>query len=299
LLLSAAGYFYFNNTKQEVKLVRNADVHTTIAPGADKAILKLSNGEEIVLTGAANGELASQGATKVVKKATGELVYNASDAAAASNGKITYNTLTIPRGGQYQVVLPDGTKVFLNAASVLTYPTAFTGNSRNVELTGEAYFEVAENKAKPFTVTSNGVEVRVLGTHFNISAYQDDRMISTTLLEGAVQLKKGNVTARLAPGQQGNITPESSRITVQDANTDQVVAWTKGYFVFNDLPIKEVMKIVSRWYDIDVAYQGNIQAKKFGGTTSRYKDISELLNYMKITGGINYKIEGRKVTLMN
>jgi transmembrane sensor len=298
LMVSIGGYYYFNNTKPEVKIARSA-VQSTIAPGSNKAVLKLSNGKEIVLTGATNGVLASQGQTKVIKKSTGELMYDAPEPAITSQLKITYNTITIPRGGQFQVVLPDGSKVFLNAASSLTYPTAFTGSSRNVELTGEAYFEVAKNKAMPFIVKSNGINVQVLGTHFDISAYQDDQMISTTLLEGSVRLNKGTATALLIPGQQGIITKESDAFIVQQANIEQVMAWTNGYFVFKDYNIKEVMKIVSRWYDIDVEYQGNVQAKKFGGTTSRYKDIRELLNYMKITGGINYKIEGRRVILMN
>lgn len=296
-LLGFTGYLITQNSHPQL-VTRVIKPQNTIISGSNKAILTLSNGKQIVLTGAANGVLASQGKTKIVKKANGEISYDAQNATDGSDA-VAYNTIAVPRGGQYQVVLPDGTSVMLNAASSLTYPITFTGKTRNVELKGEAYFEVEKNKEMPFVVKANGVDVRVLGTHFDISAYEDDASVATTLLEGSVRLSKGNNTVMLTPGQQGVALNNQTDIAVKTADVDQVIAWTTGDFIFNDLNIKEVMKIVGRWYDIDVAYQGNVQGKRFGGKTSRYKNITELLDYMKITGNINYKIDGRRVTLMN
>jgi transmembrane sensor len=296
LLLAVGSYFY--EAKTPAPVVQNANLKTNdISPGSNKAVLTLSNGKKIVLSDANNGVLTNQGSTKIVKKANGELAYQVEN--KDSNPQTLFNTITIPRGGQYEVILPDGTTVLLNAASSLTYPTQFNGKQRTVELKGEAYFEVAKRKAMPFVVKTSDIEIKVLGTHFNISAYQDDPAITTTLLEGSVSINKGNVTTLLKPGQQGIARSDLSTVAVQDADVEQVMGWTKGSFVFADLSIKEVMKIASRWYDIDVEYQGNVQSKKFGGTTSRYKNITELLEYMKITGGVNYKIEGRRVILMN
>jgi transmembrane sensor len=298
LILGIGGYFYSGKTGPAAPQITKTPAND-ISPGSNRAILTLSNGKEIVLTGAADGILASQDATKIIKKANGELAYKVEDEAEGPDLQLTYNTITIPRGGQYQVILPDGSKVLLNSASSLTYPIQFKGRQRSVTLKGEAYFEVAKNKTMPFVVTANDVEVRVLGTHFNISAYGDDATTTTTLLEGAVRINKGKTTALLNPGQQGIAKTNLSTVSIQNANIEEVMGWTKGHFVFADLSIKEVMKIAGRWYDIDVEYRGNVQAKKFGGTTSRYSNITELLDYMKITGGVNYKIEGRRVILMN
>ena len=298
LVLSIGGYFYFNKIEPVAPPMAKTSGQE-ISPGSNKAILTLSDGKEIVLTNAADGVLASQGATKIIKKANGELAYKAENDAAGSSPQPVYNTLTIPRGGQYQVILPDGTKVLLNSASSLTYPAQFRGRQRNISLKGEAYFEVAKNKTMPFVVKANGVQIRVLGTHFNISAYDDDATVKTTLLEGSVSINNGKATALLSPEQQGVAKIGLNAISVQKANLDEVMGWTKGHFVFADLSIKEVMKIVGRWYDIEVEYRGNVQTKRFGGTTSRYDNITELLDYMKITGGVNYRIQGRRVILMN
>lgn len=300
LIMIAVGSFFIRRDKK-AEMVSKVPGATKqdIRPGSNKAVLTLSTGEQIVLTEPHAGILAREGAAEIIKKENGELVYNLGDKTADHSAKPVYNTITVPRGGQYQLVLSDGSKVLLNAASSLTYPAEFNGRYRNVELKGEGYFEVAKNASKPFIVKANNVEVRVLGTHFNISAYSDDANITTTLVEGAVSMNKGKQTKLLAPGQQGISTYTIGEISVQPANIEQTMGWVKGYFVFKDLNIKEVMKIASRWYDIEVEYRGNVQSKKFGGTTSRFSNITELLDYMKITGGVNYKIEGRRVILMN
>jgi ferric-dicitrate binding protein FerR (iron transport regulator) len=197
------------------------------------------------------------------------------------------------------VILPDGSRVWLNSASSIIYPTAFTGKTRAVKLQGEAYFEVAKNKQKPFIVTANNVDVKVLGTNFNVTAYSDDAAITTTLLEGSVRLSKGSSSALLTPGLQGVALHNQNSISTQKANMEQVMAWKEGYFVFDDLSIKEVMKIVSRWYDVEVNFRGSVENKKFGGTISRYKNITELLDNMSQSGGIHYQIEGRRILLTN
>jgi len=296
LLCSVGSYMYLNNAKS-VKTDKQYALQP-IKPGSNKATLTLSNGKTLVLNTASNGLLATQGATKVIKGANGQIIYDAESATSVS-AAADNNTITIPRGGQYQVILPDGSKVLLNAASSLTYPTAFGGNTRTVVLRGEAYFEISQNKQKPFIVHANGTAVKVLGTHFEISAYQDDDAVTTTLLEGSVNMQKGATSTRLKPGEQGIAVHSRNTINVQKANTEQVMAWTRGQFVFNDVSIKEVMKIASRWYDVDVEYHGNVQYKKFGGTTSKYKNITELLDNMSAAGGIHYKIDGRRVILMN
>ncbi|MBO9672110.1 MAG: FecR domain-containing protein [Sphingobacteriaceae bacterium] len=301
LIIIAVASFFIHTDKKTDMVSRLPDnvKPEDIRPGSNKAVLTLSNGKQIVLANSGTGVLAKEGTTRITKKENGELVYNFEDKANGQNMQPVYNTITVPRGGQYQLVLADGSKVLLNAASSLTYPARFNGRYRNVELKGEGYFEVAKNTAMPFVVTANDVQVRVLGTHFNISAYADDANITTTLIEGAVSLNKGKLSKLLAPGQQGISAPHNREILVQPANIDQTMGWVKGNFVFKDLNIKEVMKIASRWYDIEVEYRGNVQSKKFGGTTSRFSNITELLDYMKITGGVNYKIEGRRVILMN
>ncbi|MDB4923073.1 FecR family protein [Mucilaginibacter sp.] len=271
-----------------------------IAPGGNKATLTLANGKTIVLTGAQNGRLATQGNIAITKAADGQIVYHIKEQKEeTANSQVAYNTVTTPRGGQYQIYLPDGSHVWLNAASSIKYPTAFTGKTREVELSGEAYFEIAKNPQKPFRVnTGNRQQIEVLGTHFNVEAYADDNHINTTLLEGSVKLIYGQRQAILVPGQIAiNDLPES--LVVKKANIEAVMAWKNGLFIFNDENIKVVMKKAARWYDFDVEYRGDIQEKKFGGIISRYKSVTELLDNMNISSGIQYKIEGRKIILMN
>jgi ferric-dicitrate binding protein FerR (iron transport regulator) len=298
LMISFGSYFLFRQ-RAKPQLTANQQ-SSTIKPGSNKAILTLPGGKQINLTDAGSGVLAKAGGISITKSANGQLTYtSARQDAPANAGKIEYNTLTTPRGGQFQVILPDGSRVWLNSASSIIYPTAFTGKTRAVKLQGEAYFEVAKNKQKPFIVIANNVDVKVLGTNFNVTAYSDDAAITTTLLEGSVRLSKGSSSALLTPGLQGVALHNQNSISTQKANMEQVMAWKEGYFVFDDLSIKEVMKIVSRWYDVEVNFRGSVENKKFGGTISRYKNITELLDNMSQSGGIHYQIEGRRILLTN
>ena len=226
------------------------------------------------------------------------LTYLSSALSGQKTTEITYNTVSTPRGGQYEVILPDGTQVWLNAASSLKFPTAFIGKERNVELTGEAYFEVSKNKAMPFHVSAAGQVIEVLGTHFNVNAYTDETLLKTTLLEGSVKVNKGISFATLKPGQQSTInnneiTPVIKIAEVTDA--DEVMAWKDGKFYFNNADIKTVMRQIGRWYNVDIEYAGKIPGNDgFTGTFSRNMTASKALKILAFSG-VDFKIEGRKI----
>ncbi|MBK0379720.1 FecR family protein [Mucilaginibacter segetis] len=293
------GFIKYNSSSKQTNILKVAQKRpsSSINPGGNKAFLTVADGSTIALTDAKNGQLTTQAGVPINKTKDGVLVYHAANKLNA-NTHYAINTITTPRGGQYMVVLADGTKVWLNSVSSLKYPVTFNGNTRTVELTGEGYFEVAKNKEKPFIVNANGTSVKVLGTHFNISAYSDDKTVTTTLLEGSVKLSKADKEAMLVPGQQGISVNGNSAINVQNADTEQAVAWKNGFFLFRDTDIKDIMKQAARWYDVDIDYAGNLNNKKYGGKISKYKDISELMNNLELTGTIHYKIDGRRVTVM-
>lgn len=298
VVLSTGILFYTRKSQPVLPDAALSRINTqAIRPGGNNAYLTLSDGSLIPLDAAGKKQLSGDQNIKAGKADSGLLIY-----AAASPGDTgpapRYNTITTPAGGQYQVILSDGTKVWLNAVSSIRFPVAFNQQQRKVEITGEAYFEVAKNEKVPFLVSANGVEVNVLGTHFNVSAYADDPSIITTLLEGAVMLKKGAQSALLSPGQQGIATSHQSGFEVSRVNADKAIAWKNGLFIFHDENITEVMKKIARWYNVEVEYRGDVKHKKLGGTISRYEDITEFLEVMKLTGGIDYKIEERKIIIL-
>ncbi len=265
-----------------------------IIPGGNKAVLTLSDGSSIILDSTNQGVLANQGNSKVMKLNSATLAYSADN---AKNQEVVYNTLSTPRGGKYQLILPDGTKVWLNSSSSIHFPTIFKGKERDVTITGEAYFEVAKNAAMPFRVTvKNNVEIQVLGTHFNIMAYDDENSINTTLLEGSVKISKGSLNKKLVPGQESRVN-KSGDIKIVDADTEEVMAWKNGWFQFNADDIGKVMREISRWYDVEVVYEGKIPTGHFSGLVSRGNDISKVLKIMQ-AGGVRFKIEGRKVIVL-
>jgi len=293
LFTFGAGWYVMYRNNQQQATVQNSITKNDILPGGNKAMLKLANGQTIVLDNAKNGILATQGNTVVNKTKNGQLVYSAGPRSAVQ--QTAYNTISTPRGGEYQVILPDGTKVLLNAASSLTYPTVFTGRERKVTLTGEGYFEVAHNAAKPFKVSSNGQMVEVLGTHFNINAYSDEPAVKTTLLEGSVRISRGGRMAVLKPGQQSRVAGNDPEINVAEVDARRVVAWKNGLFILDGDDIQHIMRLVSRWYDVDVAYRGTVPDDLFGGSVSRFSNVSELLNILQLTGKVHFKITGRKI----
>ena len=272
-----------------------------VPPGGNKAVLTLAGGQKIILDSAAAGILAEQGNTHVQKLGDGKLAYEAGTQRGAAAAPL-YNTLTTPRGGQYQLTLPDGTKVWLNAASSLTYPTAFTGNSRTVEMTGEAYFEVVHDKKHPFTVKVGGQTIEDIGTQFNVNAYTDEPAQVTTLLEGAVKVdghllqpgEKATVTGGSAPGATGT---GGGVIDVSKGDPDQAVAWKNGLFDFTDAGLQTVMRQLSRWYNVDVTYEGNIPPRQFTGMIGRSLTLDQVLKGLK-KEEIHYQIEeGNKLII--
>jgi len=288
-----------HDVKQSVQLVESVKAKD-IAPGSDQAMLTLSNGKKVNLNNLGNGTTIKQGSITITKQGNGVLSY--AIAAQLENRNIAtpqMNTITTPRGGQYHVVLPDGTSVWLNSASSLKFPTAFLGKERSVELTGEAYFEVAKNKKMPFMVKFKDQEVKVLGTHFNISAYNDESESRTTLIEGSIAISRNNIKETLKPGQQAvSLQDDHQGFKIQQAKIEEAMAWKNGLFIFQNANIKDIMKQAARWYDVEVNYIGNLEDKQYGGRMSRYKNISELLKNLELTGTIHFKIEGRRVTVM-
>lgn len=269
-----------------------AEAPADVAPGGQRAVLVLADGSQVTLDSAGN-QVIHQGSVAIRQQA-GQLRYDGGDDASS----IQYNTLKTPRGGQFRITLPDGTNVWLNAESTLRFPTAFRGKERLVEMTGEVYFEVKTDAARPFRVTApNGTAVEVLGTHFNINAYADEPAVRTTLLTGAVKVRKNALGAVLKPGQQAEV---SSRIkVVNDVDIDKVMAWKNGVFDFNDAKLKDVMQQLSRWYDIEVEYRGNVPEAEFWGKMGRNLTLMEVLSGLEGTG-IHFKLEdnGKKLVVL-
>lgn len=290
IIAGTATYFYVDQTKISVQ--NQTNLVTDIAPGGNKAYLLLSDGKRISLTGAENGTLAVHSGVTVTKTADGQLVYTISGGNEQDDG--TYNSIETPNGGHYQVRLPDGTIVWLNAASVLKYPVSFANNKeRRVELQGEAYFEVAKDPKKPFLVSSKGQQVEVLGTHFNINSYANETAMKTTLLEGAVKISEGKQMKILKPGEQAIVANHNLRVKM--ANLEEVMAWKNGYFNFQDAELENVMRQISRWYDVEVEYQGIASSERFNGAISKFKNISQVLKMLASTGVVHFKVEGRRV----
>lgn len=293
LALAGAWFLYFNQPTPVEGITGNTSTPMQdIPPGGNKAVLTLADGSRIVLDEAKDGNLAVQGNTRIIK-----LDDRISYQSGNNNNEVLINTISTPRGGQYILVLPDGSKVWLNAASSLKFPTAFTGKERNVSLTGEGYFEVAKNTSMPFHVNTANMKVEVLGTHFNINAYDDERAIQTTLLEGAVRVSSEGADAFLKPGQQAVFTKENKRMNVfPNADIDQAVAWKNGYFQFDRTPLEMVMRRLQRWYDVEIRYEGNVPQKTFWGKIPMNINAAEALKILE-TSGVHFHIDGKKIII--
>lgn len=295
-MLSVSVYFLFK-PKQESIISKTEMIQTgtgnDVAPGKNKAILTLANGSSIILDSAANGMLTTQGNSKILKL-HGMLSYNTLN---TKSTEVLYNTISTPRGGQYQLMLADGSKVWLNAASTLRFPASFVGKERKVELLGEAYFEVAKNPAMPFKVKVNGMEVEVLGTHFNINSYDNEATVRTTLLEGSVKINKNSSSRFLKPGQQAQMNKAGEIKIINNVDVEEAIAWKEGKFQFDKADIHDIMRQLARWYDVDVEYKGTVSSH-FGGTISRDVSLSQVLNMLQLTGEVNFQIQNKKVMVM-
>lgn len=260
-------------------------------PGKIGAILTLSNGSKIVLDSVGNGLLANQNNT-IVSKKKGGVVYTATNGA-----QTVYNTMTTPRAHQYNLELSDGTKVWLNASSSITFPTSFAANERKVILTGEAYFEVAKDKKRPFRVSVNDMQVNVLGTHFNVNAYSDEDVVNTTLLEGSVLLTEKNRKVLLRPGQQAQTEKSGSIIVKDDVNLEEVMGWKNGVFYFENASLQSVLRQVSRWYDVDVVFENGVPSRTFEGEIQRNLQLSQVLKILE-KNKVHFKIDGKILRVM-
>jgi transmembrane sensor len=272
-------------------------IPSEVIPKGNNATLSLSNGRVIVLDSAKNGILAVQGNAKIIKLDSGQLSFAPEKGIGEQSGETSFSTISTPRAAQYQLVLSDGTKVWLNAASSLRFPNTFNGKTRIVELSGEGYFEVAKDKERPFIVRTGGQEVKVLGTHFDIMAYEDEEAIQTTLLEGSVQVSHDKQSDILQPGKQSRLSRDNNSLTVVNANIGQAVAWKNGYFYFDRSDIKSIMRQVSRWYDLDIVYESPIPSMQFSGKIERNLPLSGITHLLE-SGQIHFRIEGKKCILM-
>ncbi|MEO7043749.1 MAG: FecR domain-containing protein [Ferruginibacter sp.] len=294
LIVLATGAYFYLTPRSLQSIATNAPKQNDIKPpSGNKAILTLANGTKIEIDSSGNGTLAVQGNVKIIKQSTGEISY-----AGTENGEVSYNTLSVPRGSKpLSLTLSDGSQVWINVGSSLTYPTAFTGNERRVKITGEAYFEVAHNASKPFIVQHDGVTVSVLGTHFNVNTYEDEADEKITLLEGSVRVDKSAVSQLLKPGQQARITNSDIEV-LKNVNIDEVMAWKNGKFIFGEnTDISTIMRQLSRWYNVDIEYDGAI-TQRFWGSISKDVNVSQVLKILEATGGVKFKVEGNKIIVM-
>jgi len=303
LILLSVGYLMFSTKSSKTGIAEEVliekKINNDVAPGGNKAVLTLADGSVIVLDSVSNGMISHQGNIKVEKLNRGLLAYTKNGKQAISNNEVFFNTISTPRGGQYKVTLADGTKVWLNAASSIHFPVAFTGKERKVEITGEAYFEVAKDKSKPFKVKANSSEIEVLGTHFNVNAYDDEAEVKTTLLEGKVKVSALSLNDTrspqfLKPGEQATVNKEG-KINVKDhADTEEAVAWVNGYFQFKSADLKTILRQIARWYDVEIEYKGNVNTH-FTGQLTRNENVSKVLNELMLTGEVHFKIDGKKI----
>lgn len=299
LILGATVYFWMANKKKEQKLADSTALVKDIAPGGDRAILTLASGRQIILD-STEGTIVKQGNLSVINLA-GKLKYEGVGTSAE------YNTISTPKGGQYQIVLPDGSKVWLNAASSIKFPTAFAGRERNVDVTGEVYMEIAplrlrSGSNRSFIVKVNGAEIQVLGTSFNVNAYEDENAIRTTLINGSVKIitdatgKLQSQEVLLKPGQQCSVVSGQLSV-VANANIEQALAWKKGKFLFTNADIQSIMREVARWYDVEVQFENNID-DKFYAEIDRNTNISTLFKMLEKTKAVHFKMEGKKIMVM-
>lgn len=296
IVAGLGGYLYLSHQNNILPAnVAAVTAHDIKSPEGNKAVITLANGTVLHLDSARNGQLAMQGNVKLVKLANGQIAYEPTGNKTIST--LSFNTLLNPRGSKIiDMELADGSHVWLNTGSSIRYPVAFTGKERKVFITGEAYFEIAHNPTIPFKVANDKMEVTVLGTHFNVNAYDDEANVKVTLMQGSVKINNSKAMRRLSPGEQAQITTNDIHIT-NDIDLDEVTAWRTGKFIFGEKAnIETVMRQVARWYDVDVTYQGKITSH-FGGTISRQANISELIKVLEATGHVKCRIEGRKLII--
>lgn len=296
ILLFTGYWFYFSSTPEPSSAVRQSASKDIAPPSGSKAVLILADGSSIEINDADNGTIAVQGNTSIVKQSNGGVAYTGNGGEA-----IGYNTFSVPRGSKPLVLtLSDGTQVWLNVGSSLSFPTVFAGKERRVTISGEAYFEVAHNEEMPFRVQRGDVTISVLGTHFNVNTYEDEAAQQVTLLEGSVQVSKKAVSEVLRPGQQANISHgENADIKVSnEVNLEEVMAWRDGKFRFNEsMDISDIMRQISRWYNVEIAYKEDVR-QRFLGSISKDVNLSQVLKILEAAGGVKFNIEDARIVVM-
>jgi transmembrane sensor len=290
LVLGTAAYFIINNNTNQPEIAQTQPpARNDVNPGQFKARLTLADGTVVILDSAAVGELAKQGNTTVLNK-EGKLVYQS----AITSGEVLYNTVSTAKGETYSMTLADGSTVWLNSASSIHFPVAFPGRERRITITGEVYVQVAKNPAQPFIASAGNLQVLALGTEFNIKSYSDEETISTTLVEGSVKVSNDASESLLRPGQQANISANSVISIVHDADVEAIIAWKNGLFYFESADLKTILREFSRWYDIEVVYEGTLSDRKFFGMVKRSNTLKKVLEMLQ-DNNIEYRIEGRKL----
>lgn len=297
IMLGLSSYFLFSKKDGTRDVVETSPKKDTLArdilAGGNKATLTLADGTKIILDSTENGTITQVGGVQVIKLSNGKLIY---DPKNAKPGEVLYNTISTPEGGQYHLVLADGSKIWLNAASSLRFPSFFIGNERSVELNGEGYFEISRNASMPFHVIVNDMKVEVLGTHFNINSYEDEESIKTTLLEGSVRVYRLDRNEVLKPGEQVVFDVSTNRMQKnQNVDIDEVIAWKEGRFKFKKMSIEDIMRQVARWYNVEIEYNGKITTDFFSGDVSRQEDVTQLLEILAATKTVSFKLEGKKI----
>jgi len=293
-IIAVCTFLWLKPSDKKITTVTSNQFKNDIAPGGNKAFLTLADGTIITLDRTASGEVANQGSVQIVKEADGIISYKSG---AKEASPAYYNRVSTPIGGQYQVRLADGTRVWLNALSSIRFPSVFDGSARTVELSGEAYFEVTKNRDKPFYVSVNGMQVEVLGTHFNVNAYPDEPSIKTTLLAGMVKLVRGTSNILLKPGDQGQTNDTGGFILSKETDVDEVVAWKNGYFSFEGADVKTVMRQIARWYGVQVHYVGEPTKALFGGEIGRDLNLTQVLIGLS-KSRVHFQLEGTTLTVL-
>ncbi|MCS4228845.1 FecR family protein [Sphingobacterium sp. BIGb0165] len=290
--ISFAGWWFFDGVSDSVNQQSKQEL---ISPGKQSATLTLANGDQIRLQETMNGQIADEMGIKISKSNDGQLIYEVGKNAGGGAGN---HILSTTKGETYRIKLPDGTQVWLNAASALKYPMQFAHKGkREVELVGEAYFEVAKDPKHPFIVNTSGQQIKVLGTHFNVNSYTDEPALRTTLLEGSVEVSSSNQKLRLLPGQQSSLNANGT-LKLQQVDTAPIIAWTNHEFMFDEDDIESVMRKIARWYNVDVIYQGKKTTEKFGGGISRFDNVKQVLNLLENTGAVHFRIEGKTLYVL-
>lgn len=290
IIISITTIYTLQKDKRTDNVAEKRGLNPDIAPGASKATLTLADGRTIVLDSTAMGQLAEQGTAQIINK-DGRLVYTAGKGEAKTD--VLYNTVSTSKGQTYPLLLSDNSRIWLNSESSIHFPVSFTGRDRRVEITGEVYFEIAHDAARPFIATVNGVDIQVLGTTFNVNAYADENSIKTTLVEGSVRVSKGIQRKQIAPGQQAQVIADEIKIA-NNVNVDKITAWRQGYFRFKDDKLSEAMKNIARWYNIEVVFEGNAANVQLSGDINRSSNLSSVIRLLAALD-VEARTEGRKL----